>query len=986
MATINTIESTKQLEKALRIRIKNFEKVIENFSEKYYFSHIPNILERIVKEIGALEGSPDLHKKLLLLEKWLPNFAPLASEIIKKEEQKFKDKLHKISTTKYRTKEARLNQNEKLLKMQEVLVENHYKKDRRLFNTHLRYCISFIKTLQKDSKLLKLSKIDEKINPFKLAKQATYQLKKTKVNIKQQFHNFKMRSRSEKAMFLGGKFLQGLSLIADDSPMLSTGGLLSGQRLIDKANQKRAERKKWRAYELELKKAVALQKKSTIKSSKKQRKGDEIDNIKAAGGGSFITNGPANFTVGDNPGGKELVTVTPIGQAGNTSINGRNIKAAGGFAGVVKGAAAGWGKIKSAGTAVKGAWDAGKAATSSMKSAVSNSRIGKAYTGLQTFRDSLSAQDQTSDIQKAAPVDSSKALKVMLLGILMSTRQINSGINVANSRLNQIGMSVERLANNMANMNPADGETNVSNVLGSKEVATPEKKSRGLMGMVMDFLPTILTTLMSGTALATIGGIVMKGLMGAGTIGLVLATAYTSWKIGSWINKFLPENMIGDFIESGKAAFGIKTNDQKDAAQTARMNDAVARAKAVKEAIAANGGKPLTPDQLADVTKKYQGAYSKGGSFVAKKPGWISIAEHGPEAVSVNPVGRTGTAPAQSMDLAHAQQRVFEGKEPLKTVIVADESKVAKEQFKVAKEQQKSMIMAGSNPTAEEASEAIKKPGFFGKMKSFFGFGGESSSTGASAGYTGGGGYADGGGATGSYASVDSAPTPKGGISKNAQKAYDFFLKKGYSAEQAAGIVGNLIAESGPDLKTSAHGDIGQVIGGSHGIAQWNGARLSGLYKFAGTNEISRIPLEKQLEYVDYELTRGDKKQVGKALKEKTIVAESTGLINKRYEVSRDGMNNIHGKRIAYAEQVYNAQKGNINTSAVDKTASNAKNSSAEGVKVRAQLDANMIAGQKPIVIDKGATVVNNTQAAAPKIINVNSKDSQYMNFLYGKG
>lgn len=63
--------------------------------------------------------------------------------------------------------------------------------------------------------------------------------------------------------------------------------------------------------------------------------------VKAAGGGSFITQGPTNFTVGDNPGGMELVQVTPLSGIGQTSINGRNIAMAGGGSALVAGGAAG---------------------------------------------------------------------------------------------------------------------------------------------------------------------------------------------------------------------------------------------------------------------------------------------------------------------------------------------------------------------------------------------------------------------------------------------------------------------------------------------------------------------------------------------------------------------------------------------------------------------------------------------------------------------
>jgi len=65
--------------------------------------------------------------------------------------------------------------------------------------------------------------------------------------------------------------------------------------------------------------------------------GPTISKVAAAGGGSFFTNGPTSFTVGDNPGGIEHVQVTPISGLGQTTINGRNIAMAGGGSALVNG-------------------------------------------------------------------------------------------------------------------------------------------------------------------------------------------------------------------------------------------------------------------------------------------------------------------------------------------------------------------------------------------------------------------------------------------------------------------------------------------------------------------------------------------------------------------------------------------------------------------------------------------------------------------------
>jgi hypothetical protein len=51
---------------------------------------------------------------------------------------------------------------------------------------------------------------------------------------------------------------------------------------------------------------------------------------KAAGGGTFVTSGPTKLTVGDNPGGRELVTVTPLSGTGTTRMGGGLIAMAGG--------------------------------------------------------------------------------------------------------------------------------------------------------------------------------------------------------------------------------------------------------------------------------------------------------------------------------------------------------------------------------------------------------------------------------------------------------------------------------------------------------------------------------------------------------------------------------------------------------------------------------------------------------------------------------
>jgi hypothetical protein len=86
-------------------------------------------------------------------------------------------------------------------------------------------------------------------------------------------------------------------------------------------------------------------------------------------------------------------------------------------------------------------------------------------------------------------------------------------------------------------------------------------------------------------------------------------------------------------------------------------------------------------------------------------------------------------------------------------------------------------------------------------------------------------------------------------------KAYRFFISKGYSPSAASGIVGNLDYESG--LDTSIEGDKGYKGGSSYGIAQFRGERLQRLKKMYGENWTD---FDNQLNFVDWELNNTHKK------------------------------------------------------------------------------------------------------------------------------
>lgn len=85
--------------------------------------------------------------------------------------------------------------------------------------------------------------------------------------------------------------------------------------------------------------------------------------------------------------------------------------------------------------------------------------------------------------------------------------------------------------------------------------------------------------------------------------------------------------------------------------------------------------------------------------------------------------------------------------------------------------------------------------------------------------------------------------------SDNPEKAYNYFIGRGLSPDQAAGIVGNLMQESGVNPLSSSGG------GGTIGIAQWEGSRDDALRAFAQKQGKPYTDLGVQLDYLWSELT-----------------------------------------------------------------------------------------------------------------------------------
>lgn len=118
------------------------------------------------------------------------------------------------------------------------------------------------------------------------------------------------------------------------------------------------------------------------------------------------------------------------------------------------------------------------------------------------------------------------------------------------------------------------------------------------------------------------------------------------------------------------------------------------------------------------------------------------------------------------------------------------------------------------------------------------------------------------------------------GETGSAKEAVQFFTGKGWSPEQAAGIVGNLQAESGANLKTNAVGDGGKA----YGIAQWHPDRQAN-FKRAYGKDIREAGFKEQLAFIQWELENTERKAAAMLRRAKTP-EEAAWVFDEYYERS----------------------------------------------------------------------------------------------------
>jgi hypothetical protein len=110
--------------------------------------------------------------------------------------------------------------------------------------------------------------------------------------------------------------------------------------------------------------------------------------------------------------------------------------------------------------------------------------------------------------------------------------------------------------------------------------------------------------------------------------------------------------------------------------------------------------------------------------------------------------------------------------------------------------------------------------------------------------------------------------------------AFTFFVGKGYSREQAAGIVSNLVFEStlSPTATNLAGGGQGAL-----GLAQWRGARFDALKAYASSQGKPWQDPQTQLEFIDREL-RGSESFAGGLLRTATTPEQAAAAFSTAYE------------------------------------------------------------------------------------------------------
>lgn len=136
-----------------------------------------------------------------------------------------------------------------------------------------------------------------------------------------------------------------------------------------------------------------------------------------------------------------------------------------------------------------------------------------------------------------------------------------------------------------------------------------------------------------------------------------------------------------------------------------------------------------------------------------------------------------------------------------------------------------------------------------------------------------------------------------------AKRAYWFFRGRGYSRQAAAGIVGNLKAESNFNVNVVGDGGL------ARGLAQWHPDRFAGVRALAAKTGRSVNDFNVQLEYIDHELRTREPLAFGALQNAKTIEQGTAAFIHyerpQYYAPGNPYRAHNYWGRLAYARYAY---------------------------------------------------------------------------------
>lgn len=132
-------------------------------------------------------------------------------------------------------------------------------------------------------------------------------------------------------------------------------------------------------------------------------------------------------------------------------------------------------------------------------------------------------------------------------------------------------------------------------------------------------------------------------------------------------------------------------------------------------------------------------------------------------------------------------------------------------------------------------------------------------------------------------------------IGNNSSSNYiiSYFTQKGLTLNQAKGIYGNLMQESGGNLQA-----ISKDGNNSYGLAQWTGSRKEKLFNMYGYNPTAY----QQLDFLWWELNNTHKGALTK-LKDTTTVEDATKVFMKDFEKPHKDYANFN-RRLRYANSI----------------------------------------------------------------------------------